>query len=276
MDPAFSTARAPSGEEVHLWRFGERLRACLRPIWRLSLRGGNCPRGSVSAARSPPPLCGGAGRSSVPSCRLPLDGSAAGDVFLWTAKPSVRHSPSDIRFNLSHSNELMVIAVCRRGLVGVDIEKMTPDFPAREIAARYFCERERMRLIESMTKQAFGHSFSLDSKRSSDEGDRLGIVLELSKVRIGLNPLRVQTLDAPPGLPCEDWCLLPFCPDDNYRGTLALTAEPLIWNVKSLPVMMPLRWPNLTGELPARFSNPPAGQIQVRTPPGRIVAGKQF
>ena len=128
---------------MHLWRFGLNVsELALGRFGGLLCEAEIVRADRVSAARSPPPLCGGAGRSSVPSGGY-LDGSAAGDVFLWTAKPSVRHSPSDIRFNLSHLNELMVIAVCRRGLVGVDIEKMTPDFPAREIAARYFCERER-------------------------------------------------------------------------------------------------------------------------------------
>ncbi len=150
-------------------------------------------------------------------------------------KPSVRHSPSDIRFNLSHSNELMVIAVCRRGLVGVDIEKMTPDFPAREIAARYFCERERNEIDRVDDETGLRTFFQVwTAKEAVTKATALGLSLELSKVEIGLNPLRVQTLDAPPGLPCEDWCLLPFCPDDNYRGTLALTAEPLHLECRSL------------------------------------------
>ena len=59
-------------------------------------------------------------------------------------KPSLDGVPAaeDLRFNLSHSHELVLYAFTRGRDVGVDIEYMRADFAGEEIAARFFSERE--------------------------------------------------------------------------------------------------------------------------------------
>ena len=55
---------------------------------------------------------------------------------------------SGIEFNLSHSNEMALLAVNRIGEVGVDIEYVKPDFKFEEIAERFFTAREVARCAD--------------------------------------------------------------------------------------------------------------------------------
>lgn len=48
----------------------------------------------------------------------------------------------DLRFNMSHSHELAVVAVARDAELGVDVEHIRADFASEEIARRYFSRRE--------------------------------------------------------------------------------------------------------------------------------------
>ena len=52
-----------------------------------------------------------------------------------------------IRFNLSHSGELALLAVTRGLAVGVDVELVNPEFAGREIAERCFSANEARYLL---------------------------------------------------------------------------------------------------------------------------------
>lgn len=150
-------------------------------------------------------------------------------------KPSVRNSPDSIQFNLSHSNDLMVAAVCRRGFIGVDIEKENPEFPTREIAGRYFCEREKNEIARADDRTGLRAFFQLwTAKEAVTKATALGLSLELSKVEIGLDPLRVLALEAPAGPAVPNWRLYSFRPGEGYRGTLAVTSEPVHLEYRTL------------------------------------------
>jgi 4'-phosphopantetheinyl transferase len=45
---------------------------------------------------------------------------------------------SDLRFNLSHSGELGLVAVTRHAEVGVDVDRLRPDLPVEAFAERFF------------------------------------------------------------------------------------------------------------------------------------------
>ena len=59
-------------------------------------------------------------------------------------KPAVSQprSPFALGFNLSHAHGVGVAAVVRGREIGVDVEKIRPDFAGEEIAQRYFSEAE--------------------------------------------------------------------------------------------------------------------------------------
>jgi 4'-phosphopantetheinyl transferase len=223
--------------EVHLWRFGlnvsdlalSRFREMLSETEIVRADRFRFPdlRRRFVAAR-------GALRSIL-SGYLSMDPRQLTFCYGSYGKPSIRNSLNEIEFNLSHSNELMVAAVCRRGFVGVDIEKEDPHFPAKEIATRYFCEREKNEIAKVDDAKSLQTFFQLwTAKEAVTKATALGLSLELSKVEIGLDPLRVLACEAPPSVGRVNWRLFAFSPAEGYRGTLALTAEPLHLEYRTL------------------------------------------
>jgi len=59
-------------------------------------------------------------------------------------KPRLAPLPGkdSLAFNLSHSHEIAVIAVTRRGEIGVDVEYVKENFPFDEVARRFFSPAE--------------------------------------------------------------------------------------------------------------------------------------
>ena len=56
-------------------------------------------------------------------------------------KPSLASEPT-VRFNMSHSHEVALLAVAREAEVGVDVEHVRADFATEDIARRYFSRAE--------------------------------------------------------------------------------------------------------------------------------------
>ena len=47
---------------------------------------------------------------------------------------------SSLRFNVSHSADLVLLAFTRNKNIGVDVERIRPEFAAKEIAGRFFSQ----------------------------------------------------------------------------------------------------------------------------------------
>lgn len=58
-------------------------------------------------------------------------------------KPALSGAFAPLSFNVSHSDDLALIAVSEGGSVGVDIERIRADVEGSEIAERFFCPAER-------------------------------------------------------------------------------------------------------------------------------------
>jgi 4'-phosphopantetheinyl transferase len=61
-------------------------------------------------------------------------------------KPSLA-DPGDVRFNLSHSDDLAALAVCRGFEIGVDVERVRHIDGVERIAERFFAERESQAVL---------------------------------------------------------------------------------------------------------------------------------
>lgn len=132
-------------------------------------------------------------------------------------KPILENRP--LHFNLSHSADLMAVAFTLDGPLGLDIEHISPRLHARDIATRYFSARE-CREIETADEAAYLRGFFRlwTAKEALMKATALGFALELSKIEVGLDPLRVVSLewDGP-----SDWALHRVDPAEDFAGTLA-------------------------------------------------------
>lgn len=124
-----------------------------------------------------------------------------------------------LHFNLSHTGDLMAVAFSPDGPLGLDIEEISPRLHARDIAGRYFSPRERQELETPDDEEFLRRFFRLwTSKEALMKATSLGFALELSKIEIGLNPLRVVALNwSGP----QKWELHAVDPADGFMGTLA-------------------------------------------------------
>jgi 4'-phosphopantetheinyl transferase len=142
-------------------------------------------------------------------------------------KPFLLNSPSNIHFNISHSGDFMVAAVCLSSPIGVDIEKKDPRFRAMEIAERFFCDSERKqiaRLGGDARLEAFFQIWT--AKEAVLKAAGRGLALELTKVEVALAPLRIVALDEAERMHDASWRLVAVRPAEEYCGTLAVAAPP--------------------------------------------------
>ena len=124
-----------------------------------------------------------------------------------------------LKFNLSHSHEVALIAVTRGREIGVDVERVREDFGFAEVAERYFTAKEVSAiraLPEGLQRQAFYKCWT--SKEAFLKAKGVGLSGELDEVEIVLDGEgRVRVESTLPG-----WHLSELNPCDGYVGAIAL------------------------------------------------------
>jgi 4'-phosphopantetheinyl transferase len=123
-----------------------------------------------------------------------------------------------LNFNLSHSGERMAVAFAADSPVGLDIEKITPRRRVRHLAARYFQESERREMETPDDEEFLRRFFRLwTAKEAVMKATGLGFALELSRIEVGLFPLRLVKLDSEGE---TDWDLREIVPAEGFAGAL--------------------------------------------------------
>lgn len=124
-----------------------------------------------------------------------------------------------LHFNISHSGDRLAAAFTIDAPLGLDIEEHSPRLHARDIAGRYFSPGEREKLETSDDEEFLRRFYRLwTAKEAVMKATALGFALELSKIEIGLDPLRLVSLEWDG--PC-DWALHDVAPAEDCAGTLA-------------------------------------------------------
>ena len=133
--------------------------------------------------------------------------------------------PTDICFNLSHANELALIAVTRDRQVGVDIEFIRPDFASVKIATRFFSPQEvevLRRLPAGQQAEAFFICWTRKEAYIKALGE--GMSMPLDQFSVSLAPGSPAALLGNLRDPAEvsRWSLQDLFPGPGYVAALAV------------------------------------------------------
>jgi 4'-phosphopantetheinyl transferase len=139
-------------------------------------------------------------------------------------KPAVE---GDVRFNLSHSGEVGLLAIARGVKIGADVEAIRADFATEEIAERFFSEAERValrRLPVDVRTAAFFACWT--RKEAILKGVGGGLLLELDRFDVTVAPDEPARLLASrdPAVDASLWKLVSLDAGAGYAAAIAVAA----------------------------------------------------
>lgn len=142
-------------------------------------------------------------------------------------KPSLvsRPKPSGLRFNLSHSHGIALIALTRDREVGVDIEFMRPDFAGGEVAEHFFSPLEVAQLDSvspALRTEAFFNCWTRKEAYIKARGEGLSLPLaEFDVTLIPDSPAAMVGNRLDPG-EVSRWAFQELFPAADYAATFAV------------------------------------------------------
>lgn len=131
----------------------------------------------------------------------------------------------DLRFNISHSGDLALCAVARGREVGVDIERIRPDFATGEVARRFFAPAEVAALEALPAADRVEAFFACWTRKEAYIKARgIGIALGLDRFEVALTPGQPAALLATHDEPgaVGRWRLMALAPGAGYAGALVM------------------------------------------------------
>jgi 4'-phosphopantetheinyl transferase len=132
---------------------------------------------------------------------------------------------SAIKFNVAHSDGLVLYAVVRGREIGVDVERLRPVVEWRELSARYFAPREVAELTAlapELQEQAFFTGWT--RKEAYLKALGCGMAVPLDQFAVTLGPGRPATLLAADHDPTQvgRWEMRELTPAPGFVGAVAV------------------------------------------------------
>jgi 4'-phosphopantetheinyl transferase len=148
-------------------------------------------------------------------------------------KPHLAGNMADagLKFNLAHSGEMALVALCRGLEVGVDIEQVRPMPDLEAVAARFFSRDEQSQLSQVPHDQkvrAFFKCWTCKEAFIKQIGD--GLYYPLDQFDVDLHPARPARLlgVASDAQEAANWQLVSFPAAEGYFGALAVRSLPAL------------------------------------------------
>lgn len=140
-------------------------------------------------------------------------------------KPFLENPPTGLRFNLSHSGEIVVCAVAWEREVGIDVERIKPDIDHAALARRFFSPLENEQLSSlppAWQPAAFFAAWT--RKEALVKAWGVGLSLPLHRFDVSVHPRRPAQLVSVREGPGQDgqWSLHELDPGPGYAGALAV------------------------------------------------------
>jgi 4'-phosphopantetheinyl transferase len=133
--------------------------------------------------------------------------------------------PHELSFNLSHANELALLAVTRERAIGVDIEFIRPEFASAEIAERFFSAHEvaELRSLPRETqREAFFNCWTRKEAYIKAIGE--GLSMPLNQFHVSLVPGSAAALlgNLRDAVEVSRWSLQELDPGPEYVAAVAV------------------------------------------------------
>ncbi|HLJ27351.1 MAG TPA: 4'-phosphopantetheinyl transferase superfamily protein [Candidatus Angelobacter sp.] len=145
-------------------------------------------------------------------------------------KPELAECPNgpQIRFNLSNSDDLAVLAVTHEHQVGIDVEFINREFASEEIAHRFFSAHEVNTLRAVSPDQRAEAFFSCWTRKEAyikAVGEGLSIPLDSFDVAFGADvpAALLEVRNAPEGQP--QWSMYDLAVPPEFRAALVVEGE---------------------------------------------------
>ena len=151
-------------------------------------------------------------------------------VHLENGKPVLAgdFASAGIYFNLSHTEDLALIAVTRIGMVGVDVERVRPIREMDALVARFFSPRENEAFQKVATEVKPAAFFNLWTRKEALlKATGEGITRSLSLVEVSFLPGEPARLLAVSGdaEKAAAWSLRELTPAKGFTGAIAIEAR---------------------------------------------------
>ena len=160
--------------------------------------------------------------AGLPADALPLVADAYG-------KPRLA-APNAPGFNLSHSGEVVLLAIARGADPGIDVEALRPRPRALQLAQRYFTAAEAAALArrsEADRQQAFYQLWTAKEAVLKALGRGLAFGLDRVGFALAADGTTVEPLDfQDAAAPASDWQLHALAPAPGHLGALAWRGAP--------------------------------------------------
>lgn len=145
-------------------------------------------------------------------------------------KPSLAAPPAlpGLRFNLSHSGDLLLVAIIGDQEVGIDLEQLHTDCDVLAIADRYFSCREAAALRAlplSAQREAFYRAWTRKEAYAKGRGE--GMTLPFNRFSVTLAPGAPAALTANEIIPADvgRWQLADLAVPEGYVAAVATTGR---------------------------------------------------
>jgi len=134
--------------------------------------------------------------------------------------------PCDLRFNVSHTGGLALLAFVKAHAIGVDVEKINAAPDARKLAERFFSVRERQSL-EGLSGDelhaAFFRCWTRKEAYVKARGEGLSLPLDQFDVSVAPDESRALLATRPDPSEAARWILRDLPAPPGYAAALAVT-----------------------------------------------------